>query len=264
MFNKYISVFGLFNFSLLNIFLFFAAFFGTFIFWRRLHQNANYKEYEIFDAFLLALLIGFLGGRLVFIILNWPSFGWNPLSWLNIFQLPGLAVVFAVIFSGFSFKFFLSRQKITKLEIMDYWAQATCFGMIIYQLGLFFIGESTGFITARPLGIHFNQLTVKTHPVQLYAVVFYFLLYLFLNYLENNYRTYDWYRGNRSSADTGFLLFIFLIFASLYSLVNLSFQPAQFYWQNYAFDWIIYLILFLFGLILLLRHSAFHVNKHKS
>lgn len=257
------SFFGLFDFYLINLFLFFAVFFGAFVFWRRLHLNANYKEFDIFDFFLLALLYGFLGSRLVFIILNWPDFGWQPLTWLNFIAHPGLALIPAVIVAGASLYLMLRHAKITKLEIMDYWAQATCCGLIFYNLGRFFSGEGSGFLTQSFFGLSFPGLATPVHPAQLYNAAFFIILYIWLNYLEKNYRTYIWYRGSRSSADSGFLLFIFMIFSGLYSLIALSFTPAQTFINNFSLDWIFYSIIALWGFILLLKHSAFSLHAHK-
>ncbi len=260
------SFFGLFDFYLINVFLFLAAFLGAFVFWRRLHLNGNYKEFEVFDLFLLALFYGFCGGRLAFIFLHWPLFGWHLLSWLNIFAYPGLSLIFALLVAGLSLYFMLKQQKLNRLEIMDYWAQATCFGLIFYQLGNFFAGDGLGYATSSFLGLYFPHLEIKVLPAQLYNLVFFLFLYLWLNHSEKNYRTYIWYRGSRSTADPGFLLFIFLIFSGLYSLVSLSFTPAQYFIGNFSFDWIIYLLVSLWGLILLTKHASFfpfYGNKRK-
>lgn len=260
------SFFGLFDFYLINVFLFLAAFLGTFVFWRRLHLNGNYKEFEVFDLFLLAIFYGFIGGRLAFILLHWPLFGWHFLSWLNIFSYPDISLFFALFIAGSSLYFRLRQQKLNRLEIMDYWAQATCFGLIFYQLGNFFAGDGLGYATGSFLGIYFPNLAIKVFPAQLFHLFFFLFLYLWLNKLEKNYRTYVWYRGNRSAADAGFLLFIFLIFNGLYFLLSLSFTPAQYFVQTFSFDWLIYLLVFLWGLILLGKHAAlfpFYGNKRK-
>ncbi|MDO5561710.1 MAG: prolipoprotein diacylglyceryl transferase [bacterium] len=255
------SFFGLFDIYFFNIFLVLAAFLGSFIFWRRLHQNANYKEFIIFDIFLLSIFLGFVGGRFIFILLNWPRFGWNVLSWFDMIHYPGIAVIFAIAIAGFSCKLQLAKQKIAKLEIMDYWAQATCFGLIFYSMGLFFAGEHSGYLTNSFLGINFPGLAMKNHPLQLYNAVFYLGLYIYLNYLEKNYRTYNWYRGNRSSADTGFLVGVFLFASGLYSLITLTLGPAQFYWYNFSLDWIIYLLVTFIGGSILLQHSAHAIHR---
>ncbi len=251
------SFFGLFDFYLINVFLFLAAFLGAFVFWRRLHLNGNYKEFEIFDLFLLALFYGFCGGRLAFIFLNWSLFHWQLLSWLNIFTYPGISLIFALFTSGTSLYLLLKKQKLNRLEIMDYWTQATCFGLIFYQLGNFFAGDGLGYTTSSFLGLYFPHLAIKVFPAQLFHLAFFLCLYIWLNYLEKNYRTYAWYRGNRSTADAGFLLFIFLIFSSFYSLISLGFTPAQYFIQQFSFDWLIYLLIFLWGIILLAKHATF-------
>ncbi len=265
MFEQWWRVISSVQINFFYIFLVLAFLIAGFIFWWRLHQSANYNEFEIFDLFLAAILGGFIFARLFFVLLHWPQFGNNFASWFNFINVPGFNPLAFVIGSSLSLKFFLTRRKIANLEILDFFVQAVCFGLIFYHLGLFVVGENNGFITQSPLGgWQMKNLQIKTHPVSLYTAIFYLGLYFYLNYLEKNYRTYNWYRGNRNSAQPGFLFFSFTIIASLFSLLKLSLQPAQIFYQNFSLDWLVYLLTFLTGLIMLYRRSSFYGRKKKS
>ncbi len=255
------SVFNLFNLYLLPIFIILAAFFGSFVFWRLLHQRAFYHEFEIFDGFLLSLFFGFLSGRFIYIIIHWPQFHWHFWRWLNFFAHPGIAVFAAIFTSGLYLTYFLKKQKITNLEILDYWSRATCLGLVFYNFGLFLDGSGSGYITENPIGLNFPGLTAKVHPTQLYAFAFFLILFFFLSYLEKNYRTYNWYRGHRSQAKAGFIYITFLLAFSLYSLFALNFQPSNYSYRNLSLDWIFYLLIIIYALYLLYRNCLYVARK---
>lgn len=259
---KSFSFFGLLEIHLLVIFIFLAVFFGAFVFYRLIHQRASYKEFEVFDCFLLSLLFGFITGRLIFIAINWPNFEFNISRWLNFLSFPGISVLVAIFTSGIFLKLLLARRKITDWEILDYWSRATCLGLVFYNLGLFLDGTGGGYITTSPLGLSFPNLTTKIHPTQLYSAIFYLLIFFLLAHLEKNYRTYGWYRGNRSQAKTGFITITFLTCLSLFSLFLLIFQPPSFTINNFGLDWIIFLII-LFSALILLYKNSLHVNRKK-
>lgn len=255
------SFFGWFDFPIITIFLFLAVFLGTFVFYRLLHQRGAYKEFDIFDSFLRGLFFGFIFGRLVFILTHWFDFGWHPLAWLNIIGYPGINIALALLASGVFFWLSLKRHKNNQLELLDYWARASCLGLIFYNLGLFFDGSGTGYLTTDWWGLRFPNLMAKVHPAQLYATIFYCLLYFWLGKLEKSYRTFDWYRGNRSQAKAGFLFDVFLIGYGLYALIALSFAPATWYVGTIALDPYLSGITIAAGLFLLWKNSRYGSRK---
>jgi phosphatidylglycerol:prolipoprotein diacylglycerol transferase len=258
-----INLFGLLTIPLLQIFLLLAFFGGSFVFYRLLHQRAAYNEFEVFDCFLLSLFFGFIFGRATFVGLNFNHFGINFWRWLNFINYPGIAVFIAIFMSSFFFWIFLHRRKITDLELLDYWARVTSFSLIFYNLGLFLDGSGSGYLTDSPFGLTFPHLSTKVHPVQLYSAGFYLIIFFWLGHLENNYRTYSWYKRSRSSARTGFVFITFLFCFSLFSLLMLAFAPPMFKLQGLSLDWIFYLVIFIFALILLLK-NVFWRTRHKS
>ncbi|MBQ6154364.1 hypothetical protein IJI99_00600, partial [bacterium] len=180
----------------------------------------------------------------------------------DIFHYPGLIIPVALLAGSYFFSLYLKHLKITDLELLDDWSRAVCFMLIIYHLGLFLDGSGYGFLTTSPLGIRFPGLSLPVYPVQLFSLLYYLVIYFLLAYLEQNYRTYDWYRANRSQAKPGFIFFSFLFFATLYQLLLLSFQPAAYHLFGFSLDWIFYLSLLLLDLFLVYRHI--HAPTHRS
>ena len=257
------SFFGFLDIYLLPIFLGLGAFFGTFVFYRLLHHNARYSEYEIFDGFLLATLAGFVISRLFFIALHLPHFRLQFWRWLNFISYPGLALFAALIGSSFIFYFFLRRHKIPDLvELLDYWARAACLGLVFYYLGLFFDGSGVGYLTTSPLGLVFPGVSARTYPAQLYACCYFLLVFFLLGYLEQNYRTFAWYRGSRSQARAGFVCYSFFALFGLYGLLSLGFQPPAFFYQQFSLDWLIYLTILIWS-VAAIAYQAFSRSRPK-
>ncbi len=238
---------------LLPIFLALAAFFGTFEFYRLLHKRATYKEFIVFDCFLLAICCGFVTGRISFIIFNYDKFLGDFYRYLNVFAYPGIAVFVAIFTSSFFFYLLLAQKKIHNLELLDYWSRATALGLVFYHLGIFFDGSGAGYLTDSIFGYRFPNLDAKVHPTQLYGAIFYLVTFFYLGYLEKNYRTYSWYSGGRSRVKTGFVFMIFCMMYSIFSLFMLIFQPPMFNLAGITLDIIFYLAILILGLLMLIK-----------
>ena len=247
--------FGFFTFYTINIFLFLATFSALFIFWYKVKEDGLFDEIETFDWMLLSAIFGFGIGRMVFILLNLEIFQSNFIMMFQIFSYPGINIL-AYLISSASFMFyFSSKRKKDRFEILDFWSLALSGSLIFYYLGLFFsgnmIGKSSNFIFALQFG---NNLD-KKHPITLYFTVFYFLLWLYLLFLEKRYRHFIWYRNGKQSGKSGFLFVISIILTSLFSLFMLFFWQGEFFVSILVLDWFFYLILFFYGLFLLLIRS---------
>src|SRR5690606_26230191 len=110
--------------------------------------------------------------------------------------------------------------------------------------------------TKLPWGLVFPGVFEKHHPVQLYVMVFYLFLSWYLSWVEYRYRTFEWYRKGRNTAQTGFLLSIFLITNGfVFSVLSLVSVPSLVVFRVRA-DVISALGLLLFGVILLYLRSG--------
>ena len=68
-----------------------GVFLETFISWRRL-RDLGFKEEKIIDFLIFGLLLGLVFSRLIFIIENWQSFGFQLERWFLFVNFPGFSV----------------------------------------------------------------------------------------------------------------------------------------------------------------------------
>lgn len=201
-----------------NVMLFLAMFFGMFVFWRK-GKEEHYDEMMLFDGLLLAHAFGAVAARAAYIVLHFDQFGLNLIAWLDIFSHPGLMLfVFYLVSALYLFRF-SRKKKWDEFEILDFWILGVTASLVFVWIGYFLAGASFGQPTSLPWGIIFPGLLERHHPLQLYFVLFYGLLFWYLSWVEFRYRTFAWYRAGKNTAQTGFLLSMFLLFTGLVSLL---------------------------------------------
>ena len=92
-----------------GVFLVLSLFWGAFLLWKNVRLT-QYKEEEIFDSMIFSLIGGMFVGRLVYVLLNWSSFGFDILKFILINGYPGFSfygcIAGGMLFLGtyFSFK----------------------------------------------------------------------------------------------------------------------------------------------------------------
>ncbi|PIR59278.1 MAG: hypothetical protein COU69_00755 [Candidatus Pacebacteria bacterium CG10_big_fil_rev_8_21_14_0_10_56_10] len=206
-------------FQTLNVMVTFAFLAGAFMFWRK-GREEHYDEVEIFDGFLLSTLFGLVVGRWAFVMLNFEQFGLDVIGWLDVVARPGLSILAMLVSSALYLTKYARTKKWDAFEVLDFWALAVSFSLIFVWIGLFAAGQVAGTPTQLPWAVPLPGLDQRVHPVPLYFVLFYFGLYGYLLWAECRYRTFGWYRSRRSTAQTGFLLSVFLLGTGLFVTVT--------------------------------------------
>lgn len=245
---------GPFHLQTLSVFQALAFFSCALVFWRRAKEE-SYSEARVFDGFLLSFIVGWLSGRIGYVLVNLDQFGWDILKWLNVIYYPGIQLLLALLGATLYLYFYAKKQKWDAFEILDWWSQSLAMGLIWLYIGYFFAGVLFGNVTQMPWGIVFPGVFEPHHPTQLYFVLFLLMMYKFLSWLEYNYRTFGWYRSGKKTAQTGFLFIVFLISYGLFSLFMIFFQPPQFQIGELTFDSLVYLFLIVCGLYLMLMRA---------
>ncbi len=253
MFETIISI-GSFQLRTLSVFQVLAFLSAALIIWRR-SKEENYPEPRVFDGFLLSFLTGWFLGRLGHIVVAWDRFGWDVLKWLNVVQYPGIQLLMGLFGATLYFFLFAKKQKWDAFEILDWWAQALTTGLIWINIGYFFAGIRFGHTTGLPWGVVFPGVFEKRHPIQLYYLLFHVVMYRVLNWLEYHYRTIEWYRSGKKTAQSGFIFASFVISYSLFSLLITLFQNPIFNIRDVPLDGFIYLLLTILGFYILLLRS---------
>jgi prolipoprotein diacylglyceryltransferase len=232
-----------------------AMFVMAFIFWRR-GKEEHYMEDQLFDAFLMSLLVGVVSSRLGFIILNFGVFGFNLNSWIDVSGVPGMYLGLGVICAGLWMVRASKKNKWDEFEILDLWVTSLTVGLGVLHLGLFLSGVGSGGITYLPWGMTFPGQMEPHHPNQLYTAGFFFALTPYLTWTEYHYRAFGWYRKGKKAAKTGFLLSAFVILAGLFLFGRSFFQASTVVIFNQPADSWLYLGIIIWGSLIMTRRAG--------
>lgn len=254
MFPVLISI-GFIKITSLAFFSFLATLMAMFVFYRRAKEE-HYSEFEAVDAFLLTFFVGALGARLGFIVLNFNTFSLQIFKWLDLLNYGGFNLIIGLCVASFYMYKHTIKMKWDNFEVMDIFVTALAFGLSIYHFGTFLAGIGYGVATNFPFGVTFPQLLEPHHPVQIYQAIAYFLIYLYLIKLEFSYRTFEWYRFGKKTAQTGFLTGAFLCLVGL-TIFTMSFiKNSMILLEPINLDMILGLFFLCFGIVIFYVRSG--------
>lgn len=239
----------------IGVFMVIAFLTAGYVFWRR-GREEHYQEEELFDAFLLTTLWGFIWSRVGFVVLHFSAFGFSPLKWLDVMNSPGTFPFLGLVVGGFWLYNHAKKKKWDECEILDFAVLALTAALAIISLGSFFDGSGFGNPTSLPWGVTFPAVFDRRHPTQLYGAVFYMGLYAYLAWLEPRYRMFEWYRNKKHSAPTGFLFGVFCIAYGLYGILLTFLMPPSVTFFEVNIDLPIRVGILVFGIIRLLMQSG--------
>lgn len=172
-----ISVYG---YGLLTVFSFL---WGSFVFYKK-SVESHYDEKTVFDSVVLAGFWSFIIGRLVYAVTNLSVFGSHLSRIFLLTNYPGLDRYGAIC--GLLLGLWLCLRK-TKEKFLDW-------------LDFVFLGVSAG------TAVFFAGLTIIGFLWQLLLLSFlYLFIFIYFWRIEKKYRTYEWYRFNKTSAKSGFI-----------------------------------------------------------
>ena len=235
----------------------------AFVFWRK-GREEHYELGEYFDGFILATISGFLAGRVAFVALNWGQFGWQFLKYLDIVSYPGSNTVIALTAATLFLYQFAAKRKWDEFEVLDFWVLAVANGTLLTQLGLFLDGSSFGTVTELPVGVMFPGTQELRHPVQLYTAAFFMILAWYLSQVEYRFRTFEWYRGGKKNAKSGFLFAVFLLGVSTWFFATSWVNQPIFLIGGINWDRIGTAVGFALGVVFLLRRSGRLEGRRKT
>ncbi len=246
---------GPIQFYTFTLFVIVAFFASSYVFWRK-GREEHYPEDELFDSLLLALFWGVVWSRVGFVVMHFDVFGLQPLSWLNVFNMPGFSTLFGIVAGGWFLFNTAKKHKWDEYEVLDFGVMALALGMAILWLGSFFSGADFGTPTNLPWGIQFPNVFDKRHPVQLYGFIAYVLVFIYLFWVESRYRTFSWYRARKDSAQSGFLFAMFCILWGIIGTVLWLFSPTQVWFYGVPVEPIIRFVLIVYGCVTLFQRSG--------
>lgn len=203
---------------------------GAFVFYKKSLEN-HLDEGLVLDIIVLMGFWGFIFGRIGFVLLNLGIF---VKHWGRVFMLtsyPGLDRWFVILGFILALLLLVKKRRHKYFDFLDSFALGYLASLSIYW----------------PL-----SLIMNFNYQGLALSLWFFVTFVLLWGVESKYRFFEWYRGARTSARTGFVFGVSTI------LVGLSYLLEHFLY-NFSFDlWvmILSLALFVIGLVMVYIRSG--------
>jgi phosphatidylglycerol:prolipoprotein diacylglycerol transferase len=132
----------------------------------------------IFDFALVGLIAGIAGARLVYVLLDWPTFQQNPVAALKFWE-GGLSLHGAMLGAILCLFIYCRLKRISAWALADLGAVAWPLAYAFGRIGCLLNGCCYGSVCDLPWGVRFpderfpgqNVLTPPSHPIQLYAAL---------------------------------------------------------------------------------------------
>lgn len=139
---------------------------------------------KLLDALVWALIGGIIGGRLLFVLINWQYYLEHPLR-IFVLREGGMAfqgsLIAAILAGGLTCRL----RGISFRKASDLVAPYIALGQAIGRIGCFFNGCCYGRIIGKGLGVIFPGEPYMRIPVQIYSSLCLVFLYLFLVFLRD-------------------------------------------------------------------------------
>jgi phosphatidylglycerol:prolipoprotein diacylglycerol transferase len=237
-----------------GVFALLAFFFGSFVVWKR-GKEANLIEEEIFDSIVIISITGLLSARAAYIVLNFERFGFSFLNWLSYIRLPGFTFMGGLV-GGLVVLLVVCRNKRWGFfDVADIGVTGLSLAQAIGWLGAFFSGLGVGKEVGR-FGLLFPGFEDPRFPAQIIWMLGFVLIFIFLWRVEERYRTFEWYRGKRTVALTGFLLFSYFVGLGVLKLLVASVYEPRVYWFRISAEVLVALAIVMVGMIGLYLRSG--------
>ena len=242
-----------------GLMLFLGIFFGGFLFWQK-GREEGFKEESLMDVWLVTGLVGLLMGRAWYVLVNWDFFVGSFYRMMFLTKFPGLSYQGVFLGAGLMLLVMATKNKWSVWRLMEVgvfsWLVVEMFGWF----GSFLAGSNLGQVTTWFWGLGFPGVEGRRHPVQLIILCLLWLLYKLLKKWEKEYRSFSWYKADKSEVSSGFLVGAYLIGLSLVKL-GVGFIIEQ---ENLAsFYWFFGVMFLLGGLIIFTRSGITIKSKEK-
>lgn len=209
-----------------SLFIFAAIFLGLFVIWKR-GNELHFEPKELFDGIFDAALWSFVTARIGYVLTQFPSFGFNLIDWLNVFGRPGWYFPAALIGGWLALRKVAKKMKWDVYQLSDLVVVGIVLVQGVLAVGAFVSGVGYGAPTNWFVGVQFSGVYDKRFPVQLWEALVFFGGFWYLWWAEGVYRTFSWYRGNKSQAATGFLTGVYLMVWGLGKFVGAFFRTPE-------------------------------------
>ncbi|MEO8581833.1 MAG: prolipoprotein diacylglyceryl transferase family protein [Patescibacteria group bacterium] len=254
--------FGPFTLYTFNIFLIVGAVGAAFLFWQRTHAE-HFEDDEVFDVMIISTVMALIIARIAYIVLHLTTIFMEWKEWLVVLTKPGFDELTALVVGLWYIWFLSRRKKWDAYELADFATVSISFLLIFVWIGRFFAGTFLGDVTKLPIGVTFPNVFDMRHPSQLYFAFLFLFVYVLLLWIEKKYRFFQWYRAGRHTANSGFVLSIFLSLYGLFHLLMATIDLQQVVVFGIRLDLFFYIVMMFYGLGLLFARSGSNTFSKK-
>ncbi len=199
----HVGTFAVHTYGVVLMLAFLAALARTYQAAKRLHDPSIPPD-NILDAGIWMIIIGTVGARLLFVLVDWSSYRHAPDFPLNTLQVWHGGLSFhGGLFGGIGALIgYCLLKRMSILKVADLFAPSVMIAYVIGRLGCLLNGCCYGAPTTMPWGIRFldddtGVLTPPSHPTQLYASLLSLVFFGGLIWLERHRAYYGqvscWY-----------------------------------------------------------------------
>jgi len=197
----HVGTFAVHTYGVILMLAFLAALARTYQAAKRLNDPGIPPD-NILDAGIWMILVGTVGARLLFVLIDWNSYRHAPNFPLNTLQVwQGGLSFHGGLFGGIgALVGYCLLKRMSILKVADLFAPSVMIAYVIGRLGCLLNGCCYGAPTTMPWGIRFRDdgfLTPPSHPTQLYASLLSLVFVVGLVWLERRRAYYGqiscWY-----------------------------------------------------------------------
>ena len=234
--------------SSFGVMLAFAFLAGAFVVWKK-GREEHFEEEDLFDATLLSVFWGLVGARGVYVVGHLNDFGFDVIKIVALTRFPGLSFLGGLGVGLLALSLFARGKKWDVFETLDVFALGLALAQVLGFVGAFLNGTGYGTRSNIAWAVTFPGVEGARHPTQLYGFLLVLMLFWLLMKVFKEYRTYEWYKGSKSEADSGLVFFGYILGLGLLGVVLATLKPAQLYWGKFSVEGWVSLGLTLVGLI---------------
>jgi prolipoprotein diacylglyceryltransferase len=233
---------------------FVAFFMGIYLIWKR-GRELHFDETILFNSLVVIGLWALLGARVAYILLHFREFGINIFGYVDVLSKPGWWFIGGIIGGIIAV---IRQAKVNKWDVFsltDVITPGLTLSQCLMTIGAFLNGSGAGMVSNTFMGVRFSGMYDKRLPVQLYDFGLLAILFIWLWWAEGAYRTFGWYKGSRSEAQSGFITAIYGIGYGLIEF-GLSFlRPTGLLWGVMNLETLSALVITIMGIILLYKRA---------
>lgn len=216
------------------------------------------KEEKIFDFVTIVLFFALLLGRLVYVLEHMSDFQGFFDRFLHVYKYPGFNF-WGLMLGGFAAAIvFLTKMRLAKLKILDYFAVSLSLFLSFVFLGYlfsgFYVGSASGLF-----GVPFVGFVGRRLPIQILAIVVFFIFFLlYKRKIEKKMFV------SMPREEYGFIFWLFILMFFLL-LLGLEFlRRDTLYFEPTAFNKFLYFVFFLFAAVIIVsKYYKFIKEKFK-